>query len=159
MKILEYCIADIRLWVTQNLLKLNDNNTNISYLASSHCIKSIKTQALQIGASLITPNWQVKHLAAIVDLCINMYENVTSVCSAAYHHLKSIHCLQTFLTQEALCNCLLYGISDYNINCLQRVQNSVARVVTHTRKYDHITPNLQKLHWLPVRQRSISRFC
>jgi len=36
---------------------------------------------------------------------------------------------------------------------LQRIQNSAARIVTNTRKYDHITPILQKLHWLPVRQR------
>jgi len=28
-----------------------------------------------------------------------------------------------------------------------------ARIVTNTRKYDHITPILLKLHWLPVRQR------
>ena len=48
---------------------------------------------------------------------------------------------------------MLYGISDYNINRLQRIQNSAARIVTNTRKYDHMTPILQKLHWLPVRQR------
>jgi len=29
LKILEHCIADIRLWMTQNLLKLNNNKTNI----------------------------------------------------------------------------------------------------------------------------------
>ena len=51
------------------------------------------------------------------------------------------------------CNSLLYGISDYNINRLQRIQNSAACIVTNTRKYDNITPILQKLHWLPVRQR------
>jgi len=28
----------------------------------------------------------------------------------------------------------------------------VQLAVTNTRKYDHITPILQKLHWLPVRQ-------
>jgi len=31
--------------------------------------------------------------------------------------------------------------------------NSSARIMAHTRKYDYITPILQKLHWLPVRQR------
>ena len=35
----------------------------------------------------------------------------------------------------------------------QRIQNSAARIVTNTRKYDRITPILQKLHWQPVRQR------
>jgi len=96
-----------------------------------------------------------------------MHEHVTSVCRAAYCHLKNIHCLKEFLTQESLvtvvhafvtsridyCNSLLYGISDYNINRLQPIQNSAARIVTDTRKYDHVTPILQKLHRLPVRQR------
>ena len=39
------------------------------------------------------------------------------------------------------------------INRLQWIQNSTARIMTNTRKYDHITPILQKLHWLPVRHR------
>ncbi len=36
------------------------------------------------------------------------------------------------------------------INKLRIVQNAVARVLTRSRKYDHITPILQSLHWLPV---------
>jgi len=92
-----------------------------------------------------------------LDQCINMYETVTLVCRAVYYHLKDIHCLKAFLTQEALvtivhafvtsridyCNFLLYGISDYNINHLQRIQNRSARIVTNTQKYDHITPILE----------------
>ena len=120
-----------------------------------------------MGASSITPNGSVKNLGVIFNQCINMHEHVTSVCRAAYYHLKNIHCLKAFLTQESpvtvvhafvtsrigYCNSLLYGISDYNINRLQRIQNSAARIVTTTRKYDHITTILQNLHWLPVRQR------
>jgi len=93
-----------------------------------------------------------------------MHEHVTSVCRAASYVLMNIHCLKAFLTQETLVtvvdafvtsstdygNCLLHGISDYNSNRLQRIQNSAARIVTNTRKYDHITPIIQKLHWLPV---------
>jgi len=36
---------------------------------------------------------------------------------------------------------------------LQSVQNAAARLVTGTRRCDHITPVLRQLHWLPVRQR------
>ena len=39
------------------------------------------------------------------------------------------------------------------IRKLKRVQNNAARVVTLTKKHDHITPVLKELHWLPVRQR------
>ncbi len=37
---------------------------------------------------------------------------------------------------------------------LQRVQNTAARLVTRTRKREHITPVLMQLHWLPVEHRS-----
>jgi len=33
---------------------------------------------------------------------------------------------------------------------LQSVQNAAARLVSGARRYDHITPVLQELHWLPV---------
>jgi hypothetical protein len=33
------------------------------------------------------------------------------------------------------------------------VQNTLARVVTGRRKFDHITPVLRELHWLPVGKR------
>ena len=36
---------------------------------------------------------------------------------------------------------------------LQRIQNSAARAITFASKYQHITPVLQKLHWLPVKKR------
>ena len=36
---------------------------------------------------------------------------------------------------------------------LQSVQNAAARLVSGARRYDHITPVLQELHWLPVRRR------
>ena len=39
---LEHCIAYIRLWTTQNIPRLNDNKTNITYLASPQCVKNLK---------------------------------------------------------------------------------------------------------------------
>jgi len=53
------------------------------------------------------------------------------------------------------CNSLYIGMPDANLAKLQRIQSSLARIVTSTRKHDHITPVLNQLHWLPVRQRAI----
>ena len=39
------------------------------------------------------------------------------------------------------------------ISTLQRLQNTLARVVLRAGKFEHITPALIKLHWLPVKQR------
>jgi hypothetical protein len=36
---------------------------------------------------------------------------------------------------------------------LQRVQNTAARLVTRKMKYEHITPTLVALHWIPFKFR------
>ena len=51
------------------------------------------------------------------------------------------------------CNALLGGCSARLVNKLQLVQNAAARVLTRTRKYDHISPVLSTLHWLPIKHR------
>ena len=51
------------------------------------------------------------------------------------------------------CNSLIRGLSGFNQYKLQSIQNTLARIVTNHGKYAHVTPILQKLHWLPVRYR------
>ena len=51
------------------------------------------------------------------------------------------------------CNALLYGLPEYKIQRLQYVLTSTAGLITLSRKHDHISPVLMKLHWLPVEQR------
>src|SRR3989442_15129280 len=48
----------------------------------------------------------------------------------------------------------LRKVPDTSIKRLQRVQNSLARVIfSSLKRYDHITPALVKLHWLPIHKR------
>ena len=51
------------------------------------------------------------------------------------------------------CNSLLVGVSEDVLRKLQLIQNAAARLVTGTRKFDHISPVLRDLHWLPIRKR------
>jgi len=44
-------------------------------------------------------------------------------------------------------------MTDCNFKKLQRVQNTLARVVLRAGKFEHIIPAFIKLHWLPVKQR------
>ncbi len=93
--------------------------------------------------------------------------HVSSICKTAFFHLKNISKLRPMLSMsnaETLihafmtsrldyCNALLGGCSARLINKLQMVQNAAARVLTRTRKYEHISPVLSTLHWLPTKHR------
>ena len=51
------------------------------------------------------------------------------------------------------CNAILHGSPKSSIAILQRIQNSLARVVLQQPKYTSAVPLLRSLHWLPVEQR------
>ena len=50
-------------------------------------------------------------------------------------------------------NCLLFHVADKYIRKLQRVQNLVARIILNIPIFDHVSPVLQSLHWLPIKAR------
>ena len=61
-------------------------------------------------------------------------------------------CHQAFITSRLdWCNSLYYGITD-EMRRLQSEHNAAARLITGTRRCDHISPVLRQLHWLPARQ-------
>ena len=53
------------------------------------------------------------------------------------------------------CNSLFRSLSALDLCKLQCGQNSLARIVTNTTKYSHITPVRKTLHWLPIEHHSI----
>ena len=70
------------------------------------------------------------------------------------YHLRNIGKVRKYL-DESPTETLIHAFvtSKYQINSLQLVLNTAARVVTHTCKYEHITPVLIGLHWLRVSYR------
>ena len=51
------------------------------------------------------------------------------------------------------CNSLLYGLPDTVLRKLQSAENAIARLITGTRRLDHIILVLRELHRLLIRKR------
>ena len=66
---------------------------------------------------------------------------------------RLVHAFVT--TKLDACNSLIFGLQDSDISKLQRVQNTAACLVLRATRCNHITPLLESLHWLPVKQHAI----
>ena len=166
---MQNCIEEIRLWMTNNMLKLNDSKTEFLFLQKKNQLPFNSIRQLSIGNSIVQPSSKDRNLGVILDQELTMQPHVSSVCRSAYYHLRNIAKIRNFLTQSAAqsrvhpfvtsridsCNSLLYGVSTTILHKLQRVQNSAARLVKRVGKCEHITPILSELHWLPVTHRII----
>ena len=85
------------------------------------------------------------------------------------YHLRNINRIRQHLNSKAaqqvvhafvtsridMYNSTYFGLPNLQINRIQKVLNAAARMITRQRLSDHITPTLQQLHWLPVKQRIV----
>ena len=163
---LQACVADIRTWMLANKLKLNDSKSELIKF-TSHFWTASQLPPVYVGDSQVELSNSVRDLGVILDDCLSMDSHVQRLCSSAVVGLRSIGRIRNYLDQQSCkklvnafvvskldyCNSLLCGLPSKQLDRIQRIQNNAARVVTCSRKYDHITPVLHQLHWLPIRQR------
>lgn len=93
--------------------------------------------------------------------------HVAIVCKTCNYHIWALRHIRRLLPLDVArtlacstvnarldyCNSVLYGASTLAIQKLQRVQNSLARMVLQQPRMSHARPLLQSLNWLPVSQR------
>ena len=119
-----------------------------------------------VARSDIVFSVQLKSLGVTLDQNLSFDKHVGNIVKSSNFNIRALRDIRPFnrsvantmacsiiSTRLDYCNSLLYGTSVNNINRLQRIQNTLARVVSGTKKRDHITPVLRDLHWLPVPQR------
>ena len=164
---LEECLDSIRGWMASNKLKLNESKTELLYISSRFKKSSDRPTSLTFGENTVTFSKSARNLGFVFDQSMKMDIQISNMSRAAYNVIRKISHIRKYLnksTTEKLlhafltsrldyCNILLSGIPDYQLSHIQRFQITAASLITRTRKYDHITPVLEALHWLPVRER------
>ena len=93
----------------------------------------------------------------VFDSNFNFSNHVSQVIKSTRVHARDLYRIRPLLDLNAsvlLASALASSqFTDFELRRLQLVQNSLCRVVTHSSKFSHITPQLNELHWLPVRYR------
>ena len=154
-------MRDIDSWMVQNGLKLNHDKTEVMIFTSRFRVGPVH-DCFKVVNNEVLPMSSAKNLGY---LCMD--QHIKNICKSAHFHLRNIRKIRKYLDKDSTeilvhsfitskldnCNSLLYGLPDYQLHKLQLIQNTAARVITGTKKFEHITAVLQGLHWLPISYR------
>ena len=166
---LEVCISDIKQWMLVNLLKLNDDKTEVILFGSPFFLKIHPSISIQIGKAYIDSHPHVRNLGAIFDSKLSMDKFINFKVSSTNYYLRNIAKIRRILSVQATkslihayvtsrldyCNSLLIGINKTQMKKLQNIQNTAARLVMGVGRDCDISAILHELHWLPVWKRII----
>ena len=97
------------------------------------------------------------HVAKTVSGCFAMLRQLRSI-----RRSVSIPALQSLVVALVLTkldwrSATLAGLTAVQLDSLQTVLNAAARLIDKRRKFDHVSPLLDEMHWLRVPERIIFR--
>ena len=100
-KELHACTDDIKTWMTENQLKLNDDKTSSSLKPTVSLPDSIILGSHNIPFS--DSAWNLNEF--ILDSKLSMKKHVIKICQTAYFELKRISSIRRFLAEDATKTC------------------------------------------------------
>ena len=164
---LNRCLNDVKEWMSTSKLKLNPDKTAFIIFGSNRQRDKLKACfPINIMGSPLFHVDSVNNLDVWFDSDFSLSKHVQNVCKSCFLKLRNFRHVRWFLTDDVsvivanalvsstldYCTSLFRNLSKFNLNKLQCIQNSAARIVSNTSRYTSITPVLKKLHWLPVEQ-------
>ena len=129
-------------------------------------IKRVTRTNITVCNDTVTCSPGIKLLGSYLDQSLTMSTHITKKCSlgqcGTYHLFDPLKTTWILIPSRPLfrhyaishldySNALFYGLPTKDINCLQCVQNSCAKLVLGKNRYDSSLACLKQLHWLPVK--------
>ena len=148
---IQLCVSEIREWMNQNMLKLNDDKTELIVFTSKYKQDLYNDLSITIGDTVVDCSSQVKDLGVIFDRVLSLRQHVSYTSKTCRFHLRNISRIRKYIPQDTsvvlvkslvmsrldYSNGLFYGLPKCTVSGLQAVQNSAARIVTQERLRDN----------------------
>ena len=166
---IQSCMSDVRAWASANMLRHNDNKTELM-LVTSNGNKHLHNlpASITMGNAQIPFKQSVKNLCFTLDCHLTNNAHVSNIARTFYFELRRLASIRRFLTSTATatlvsafvlsridyCNSLLFGSTHDVTSHLYRIQYYAARVIFRLPLSSSITIHLKSLHWFPVKVRS-----
>ena len=173
----ESCCRQIKIWMTKNKLKLNEQKTEVLLCGPSSRTETVSVDCLSVGEASIPFSNVVKTLGVTLDAELSMEQHVSAVVRSSFFHIRSLSKVRPYITYKAAssiavclvlskldyCSSLLSGLLPKQIKRLQAVQNAAARTVMKCKKKKKKTqitslPFLGSFIGFPSRKGSATKF-
>ena len=154
-------------WCFQNSLLINPEKTKFLLIGTRQLLGKVPDViTLSFLGEEIIPVSSAKDLGMSLDNNLTYDHHIRNLVSSSMSKLCQINRVRHNFDSNTLraivaalvmsklyyCSTVWSNTSTTNINKLQAVQNFAVRIITNTRKYDHITPVLSSIGWLPVKK-------
>lgn len=110
------CLNDIQNWMNANLLKLNQEKTELMVFAPKNRLADIEGLSLSFGNNTIHNTPFVRNLGTYFDTSLTMEKHCNELSKSCYFHLRNIGRIRNYITEEAcktLVNALVTSRLDY----------------------------------------------
>ena len=162
---LQECLCSVQRWMFLNKLKLNPDKTDFLLLGHE---RQRRKFANLFPVSILGvdrfPSNSAKNLGVIFDHGVTFRPHISRICSSCHYYIRDLRRIRKYLSLDQAktlasslimprldyCNSLLHRLPVADIHKLQRVQNTLSRVVTRSIPSAHSAPLRRSLHWLPV---------
>ena len=160
----EETLAAVQSYFTSNSLKMNPTKTTLILVGTPNAVKKSSSFQLNISNCLLTPAPFVKTLGVTIDRTLSWETHISNLVKKCNAVLFCIYKLRHHLTPETrkllidahvfphilYCLSVWGGAAACHLTRVQKVLNFAARVVSGTRRRDHITPVLEALGWRKI---------
>ena len=161
------CIDEIIRWSFAHYMKINPDKTEILLFRPPSLNKEVVINGIFLEGQCIRFSDAVKNVGVWLDKNLTMEKHINTIVAHCYKILRDIRRIKKYLTKSHIerlvhavissrldyCNSLLVNIDKENLNKLQKVQNSAARLILGKRRRDSATQALRELHWLNIEAR------
>ena len=104
---IQLCVSEIREWMNQNMLKLNDSKTELIVFTSKYTLLYYlyNDLSITIGDTVVDCSSQVKDLGVICDRVLSLRQHVSYTSKACGFHLRNISRIRKYIPQETCRPC------------------------------------------------------
>ena len=166
----EEVLMEAKRYFQQNGLNVNEKKTQCMFIGSRQLISKIPSgTSITFDGVNISPTMNVKNLGVYMDSYMSFDVHIDNMSRRVFGSLmflnRTVNTVFDTQTRITLVKTLVLSIINYcstvwgmanktQISRVQKLQNFAAKVAYGgVRKYDHVTPIIDKLKWLKVEKK------